>query len=458
LELEKFRDLETVFRNLVNQNVAPRALELFLSALLNGHSNSAEVAPTRKLLKKLLKRLARPKNPPPAKPGIAENDIPFVESIIKLTKDGRAPDWSIRAVGREFDFIANSCFLADLTPIQIVNLLLLRLRKPIRSIAALATVRDEGLYLLEWIAFYRAIGLTDIFIYTHDNVDGSDELLTILANHGVIKLLRNSMALGANPQRKAYQHAFHLVHELRNYKWVATLDADEFLVLGECYDHHIDNFLHHIENTCADNLPGAVIFPWDWRLSDRSFKKTDGLLFERYPHSLSHHGVKSIARWTAALGMCEVHIPTLEAGARYVDSDLSPLEVETIWGMKPKSGSGGSIAHFWGKSFEEFAVKKMRGDLLHLNEDKSLFSRRFDQYFRWTAEFNPENFHPLPRTLADRTYRAIEELRSIPGVSAAIEQIAAKFAEFSKQVEKETNLRATYEELLAKFHPTMKPV
>jgi hypothetical protein len=458
LKLEKFRDLETVFRNLVSQNVAPRALELFLSTLLSGHSNSAEVAPTRELLKNLLKRLARPKTPPPAKTGIAENDLPFVESIIELTSDRCAPDWSIRDVGQEFDFIANSCFLADLTLIQIVNLLLLRLRKPTKSVAALATVRDEGLYLLEWIAFYRAIGLTDIFIYTHDNVDGSDELLAILANHGMIKLLRNSLALGTNPQRKAYQHAFHLIHELRDYEWMATLDADEFLVLGERYDHRIDNFLHHVENTCADNLPGAVIFPWDWRLSDRSFKKTDGLLFERYPHSVSHHGVKSIARWRAALGMCEVHIPTLEAGAGYVDSDLSPLEAEMIWGMKPKSCIGGSIAHFWGKSFEEFAVKKMRGDLLHLNDDKSLFSRRFDQYFRWTAEFNPQNFHPFPRTLADRTYCAIEELRTIPGVNAAVEQIAANFVEFSKQVENETNLRKTYEELLARFPPTMKPV
>jgi hypothetical protein len=396
--------------------------------------------------------------PPPVEAGVAENDARFVESIVKLTSNGRGPGWSIRDVGPEFDFITNSCFLPNLTPIQLVNLLLLRLVKPTRSIAALATVRDEGLYLLEWIAFYRAIGLTDIFIYTHDNFDGSDELLGILATHGIIKLLRNSMTPGTNPQRKAYQHAFHLLHELRDYRWLATLDADEFLLLGERYDHHIDNFVLHVESACANGLPGAVVFPWDWRLSDRSFRKTGGLLFERYPHSMPHHIVKSVTRLSAALGMCEVHVPTLEEGARYADSGLSPLEVETIWGMKPKSASGGSIAHFWGKSFVEFAVKKVKGDLLRLSEDKNLFSRRFDQYFRWTADLNAQNFHPFPSILAERTHRAIEQLRAIPGIAAAEEQIAAKSAAFSQQIEREMNLRAVYEQLLTKFPPTMKSV
>jgi hypothetical protein len=458
LEPKDFQAVEAVFRKMVNEKVQPRALDLFVSMLRCSYPNERELA----LIRKLLTRLRQPDVPLSFEMDISENDRPFAESIVVLTErgifsttDGVRPDWPIRDVGQELDFLAHVCFLPDLSLIQLVNLLLLRRIRPFKSVAAVVSMRDEGLYLLEWIAFYRAIGLTDIFVYTNDNADGSDELLCVLANLGIIRLVRNHIRRGTNFQRKVIQHAFHLVQELRLYRWLLFIDADEFLVLNQRYDYNINNFIGHVEATFSNNLPGAVVFPWDWRLSDRGFKKTDGLLLERYPHSIRHRGVKSLTRLGTALGMCEVHIPTLEEGAIPVDSGLLPIETKAVWGEGPKSDRGGVIAHFWGKSFQEFAIKKRRGDLLLLEEKQ--FYREFSEYFEWTAHLSAENFHPLPPALIERTRLAIEVLKALPDVTNGVEQIGAGFAEFSKKIEKEMNLRTIYEEMYTKIQPVLIP-
>ncbi|MGA2538830.1 MAG: glycosyltransferase family 2 protein, partial [Terracidiphilus sp.] len=342
----------------------------------------------------------------------------------------------------------------NLTAIQIVNLLLLRRILPTKSVAVVATMRDEGPSLLEWIAFNRAIGLADIFVYSNDNADGSDELLEVLALAGVIKLIKSAIGPGTNPQRKAYQHAVHLLRELRTYRWVFFLDADEFLTPDERYDYRLDSLIARVEGTFQESLPGAVVFPWEWRFNSLKFEKTDGLLFERYPHSTSHFQVKSMTHLSAAFGMCEVHIPTLEKGSILVDSALSPVDADFTWSRNPKSPAGGTISHFWGKSFEEFAVKKRRGELLSLGNDS--FSRKFKEYFEWTTNPTPENFHPAPQILLQRLQSSLGQLRAIPGVNPASDRIEAMYNELCRKIEAENNLRGLFNQLRLSFQPMAK--
>jgi len=453
-----FRDLEAVFRRILTGTAEPGLLELFLSMLPGGNPNE----PNQALIRTLLGRIKLPAIPVHLETDISEADHYFAASLTMLADravssaiEEPPSDQLIRTLGQDLDFLADLCFLPDLTAIQVVNLLFLRCITPRKSVAAVMTVRDEGLYLLEWVAFYRAIGLTDIFVYVNENVDGSDDLLSLLAERGVIRLIRNHIRSGTNPQRKAYQHAFHLLHELRAYKWVAFFDADEFLMLDKRYEYNIDNFIGHIETTFSDNLPAGVLFPWDWRLTDRGFKKTEGLLFERYPHSIPHSGMKCLTRLSAALGMCEVHVPTLEEGVFFVDSGFAPVQSQAVWGSEPKSRLGGEISHFWGKSFQEFAIKKRRGDLLRLEQKQ--FVREFSEYFEWTANLTAQTFHPIPRVLIDRTRRAMEELKALPGIASAVKQVEAKFVELSDKIDKDMNLTAIYEEMYATIKPQMKP-
>ncbi len=50
------------------------------------------------------------------------------------------------------------------------------------KITAITCVKNEGPFLLEWIAFNRVIGVTDFLFYSNDCDDGTDKLLDALEN------------------------------------------------------------------------------------------------------------------------------------------------------------------------------------------------------------------------------------------------------------------------------------
>ena len=42
------------------------------------------------------------------------------------------------------------------------------------------TVRNEGPYLWEWVAYHRMIGFHDIIVFQNDSNDGTDQILRLL--------------------------------------------------------------------------------------------------------------------------------------------------------------------------------------------------------------------------------------------------------------------------------------
>ena len=47
-------------------------------------------------------------------------------------------------------------------------------------------VRNEGPYLFDWIIYHRALGFDTATVYSNDNTDGSDELLSFLQQRGLV--------------------------------------------------------------------------------------------------------------------------------------------------------------------------------------------------------------------------------------------------------------------------------
>ncbi len=92
--------------------------------------------------------------------------------------------------------------------------LLSALRENVTSrhkLAALTSARDEGVYLLEWIAFHRTIGVEKIFIYTNNLTDGSDVLLQRLHDAGIVHWVDNTGegCAGVDNQLKAFATPTH---------------------------------------------------------------------------------------------------------------------------------------------------------------------------------------------------------------------------------------------------------
>ena len=52
-----------------------------------------------------------------------------------------------------------------------------RQTSPHGSLVALSTMKDEGPFVVEWVAHHLALGFTEVMVYTNDCSDGTDALL-----------------------------------------------------------------------------------------------------------------------------------------------------------------------------------------------------------------------------------------------------------------------------------------
>lgn len=139
----------------------------------------------------------------------------------------------VRDIGPEFDHLGRVGLTGGYSSFAHgCTLRARRLIQPRRKVAMLATARNEGIYLLEWLAYHRCLGVDAFYLYSNDNDDGSDELLHALADAGVITWINSRLdrATG-HAQFKAYGHALGFIPDLLDFDWTLITDLDELFVL-----------------------------------------------------------------------------------------------------------------------------------------------------------------------------------------------------------------------------------
>jgi len=324
----------------------------------------------------------------------------------------------------------------------------LRAIVPRRKLAVLAMARDEALNLPEWIAHYLSIGADHLFVYTNDNRDSTAELLRWFSQNAPVTPLFTTAAPGIDIQRKNYQHAFFLLPELRLFEWVLVVDLDEFLVPAARYEHRLPPLLEAAPPDAA-----ALVFPWAWRLWDRRFHRTPGLLAERYEHALPHSLFKSAVRLKYVNSLCEIHIPTVDGGARLFDTSLAPIPTDRIWTDSHKSFEGGWIDHYWGRSFEEFIIKKARGDSLAI--PSGLFQRAHETFFSWTAAFDEANRSPVPAPVIAAIKDRLVRYQSDPAFRTLVSAASEFFENHARAVKADEDLVSLYQRLRREITPSL---
>ncbi|WP_323785341.1 glycosyltransferase family 2 protein [Thalassovita sp.] len=138
------------------------------------------------------------------------------------------------------------------------------------KILAILTQRNEGAFLLEWLAHHRAVGFTDFLVFSNDCQDGSDAMLDRLEAMGALTHVRNDGPYGkGGVQFTAYKLA-EQHPALADADWLMTLDVDEFVNI-HVGAHTIPDLL--------DALPEATAIPLTWRL----FGNAGQVRFEDHP-------------------------------------------------------------------------------------------------------------------------------------------------------------------------------
>lgn len=241
------------------------------------------------------------------------------------------------------------------------------------------TMKNEGPFMLEWVAYNRAIGFTDFLIYTNHCDDGTDRIAMRLQDLGVAVHVDNVFKKGASPQRVALRKAFNhdLYHEA---DWVICADCDEFLNIRAGEGRLPDLF-------AAVGEADAISLCWKLFGCGDQVAYEDRFITEHFtwgaPEDFREKyrglGLKTLFRPSEAIRKFGVHRPKFETrpeGFIWTDSGGQPMPEKYFdlgWSAWPGfSNAHARLHHYAVRSVDSFLVKRDRGRTNHIDRDQGV--------------------------------------------------------------------------------------
>ncbi|MDF1715576.1 MAG: glycosyltransferase family 2 protein [Antarcticimicrobium sp.] len=243
-------------------------------------------------------------------------------------------------------------------------------------------MKNEAPYIVEWVAYHRAIGIDNFLIYTNDCTDGTDEILRRLQKMGVVEHRNNNDWRGQSPQ----QHALNMSLKepvVRNAEWLLHIDVDEFVNV-RCGNGTLQDFF--------DRVPQATNVAMTWRLFGHSGVRRieDDFVIGQFdrcapaycpkPHTV--WGFKTMFRNIGAYQKMSCHRPNklLEDQRDKVlwvngsGQDMTKEAIDNGW--RSSKGSVGydllQLNHYALRSADSFLIKRQRGRALHVDRSIGL--------------------------------------------------------------------------------------
>ena len=288
--------------------------------------------------------------------------------------------------------------------------------------AIVTTMKNEGPFILEWLAYHRAIGFDDILVYTNDCTDGTDTMLRMLERKGYVQHRENPFReSGLKPQHAALQ-ASDDEPVIKNAKWVTCIDVDEYINI-KVGDGTLDALFAAV--------PDANMIAMTWRLFgngdvhefvDRPI--TEQFLrcaaeFARKPHQA--WGFKTLFQNIGLFKKLGVHRPKglnpqLWEEINWVNGSGQPLPREMYRnGWRSTTETYGydlvQLNHYAVRSAESFLVKRDRGRVNHVDRDQGMA-----YWFRMNNNFE-EDLSIQPRLKLMR--RELDRMMSDPEIRDA---------------------------------------
>lgn len=248
---------------------------------------------------------------------------------------------------------------------------------PLPRVTEVAFTKNEGRFLLEWIAYHRLIGVTDFLIYTNDCEDESPALLERLAEMGIVTHLSNPARAGEQLQNAALSHAMH--HPLvTGADYVLQIDPDEFLCI-KTGDGHIADLIATAPE--ADIICIQMRFFGDNGLARLSNALLTGQLTGASREDFEKNNiVKSLARNGGPfIKITANHMPSFESkdGHHPRIFNCGGVEVASEGGARfrtmpdaYRSMANAQLNHYAVRTFADYRAKKYRGTAA--NNDKKL--------------------------------------------------------------------------------------
>lgn len=317
--------------------------------------------------------------------------------------------------------------------------------------AIVTTMKNEGPFILEWLAYHRVIGVDDFLIYTNDCTDGTDTMLAMLQDKGLCQHRTNPWVPGGElkPQHAALQAAED-EPVIQNCGWGICMDVDEFINIKIG-----DGTLTDLYTAMGD----ANMISLTWRLFGNSAVDgfEDRFIIEqmancapeviRKPHQA--WGFKTLFRNIDIYKKIGVHRPKglkpdLWDQVKWLNGSGKPMPREMFRnGWRSTLETYGydwvQLNHYACRSAESFLVKRDRGRVNHVDRDQGL-----NYWFRMNhnADHDISIQRMIPRVRAE-----VDRLLQDPDIRAAHDHsVACHRAKIAELMETE-NYRNFYGEL-----------
>ncbi|MEP1766477.1 MAG: glycosyltransferase family 2 protein [Sulfitobacter sp.] len=238
-------------------------------------------------------------------------------------------------------------------------------------------MKNEAPYIVEWVAYHRAMGIDNFLIYTNDCSDGTSEILDRLQEMGVLQHRNNDNWKGNSPQQYALNSALK-EPVIKNAEWIIHIDVDEFMNV-RCGNGTVQDFIAAV--------PDATNVAMTWRLFGHNgvTKLNDDMVIDQFetcapkfcpkPHTV--WGFKTMFKNIGAYEKISCHRPNkLDDGfkkkVKWVNGsgqDMTKDVAENGWRSSKKNIGYDllQLNHYALRSAESFLIKRQRGRALHVD-------------------------------------------------------------------------------------------
>jgi hypothetical protein len=251
------------------------------------------------------------------------------------------------------------------------------------SVAIVTCMKNEGPFILEWVAYHRAIGVEGFLVYTNDCTDGTDTFLELLQAKGYLQHRDNAFhGTGLKPQHHALQQA-EKEDVYKNSDWAISMDVDEFIDV-KVGDGTI--------GALFEALPDANLISCTWRLFGNNdvHEYKDAFLLDQFtncapefankPHQA--WGFKTLFKNIGLFKKLGVHRPKglkpqIWDKIRWYNGSGKAMpreEYRNAWRSNADTYGYDMVQlnHYAVRSAESFLVKRDRGRVNHVDRDQGL--------------------------------------------------------------------------------------
>ena len=261
-----------------------------------------------------------------------------------------------------------------------------------KYLSAVAIIKNESKYILEWLAFHYLVGVEQFFLFDNNSNDNLKEKLKQFPIPDIIQYFFWPEHPG---QYSAYQYVIDNLKDKTH--WCAFIDIDEFL-----FSNENDNLKKILEDYDRTDISALAAHWLIFGSSGHKFRPP-GLCIDEFTKRAPddfpmHNHPKSIVKLEEVIKPANCHLfftKNFTVNERKIQ--LNPVELPEEWSYERIR-----INHYFFKSYEEWKIKQRRGradlDIDHEN------------FYRKIEEFDLHNRNDIEDKSATRYSNAILKL------------------------------------------------